>query len=236
MIKTVIIEDERASQELLVMKLTALFPEIQIKKVIENVSEAVAYLSSEVVDLVFMDNQIKGGFSGDILDQLPPEFTFGIIYITAFSEYAVEALNRGASYYLLKPFSEDELKNAVQKVLNLYNENRNVIQINGSGSNQFVNLNELVYIESQGSYSLFHITGGRTVVSSKNLGYFEAKLPSSVFIRIHHSAIINMNFIASIIKGKNPKVILKQDGRQLEISQRKASSFYAAIKGFDRVM
>lgn len=236
MIKTVIIEDERASQELLAMKLAVLFPEIQIKKVIDNVSEAVAYLSSEEVDLVFMDNQIKGGFSGDIFKQLSVELTFSVIYITAFSEYAVEALNRGASYYMLKPFSEDELKTAVRKVLNSYYENKNVIQITGSGSNQFVNFNELVYIESQGTYSLFHITGGRTVVSSRNLGYYEAKLPSSVFFRIHHSVIVNMNFIASIMKGKNPKVILKTDGKQLDISQRKASAFYLALKGFDWVM
>jgi two-component system LytT family response regulator len=233
MIKSVIIEDEKASQELLAMKLAVLFPEIKIIKVIDNVHEAVACLSSSDINLVFMDNQIKGGSASDILDQLPAELPFSIIYITAFAEYAIEALNRGASYYLLKPFGEEDLKMAVQKVLHVFYENNNIIQISGSGVNQMVSISELVYIESQGTYSIFHTESGRTIVSSKNLGYFEVRLPSATFFRIHHSCIINMNFISSIQKGQHPKVILKTDGIQLEISQRRAPSFYTAMRGFN---
>jgi two-component system LytT family response regulator len=236
MIKTVIIEDERASQELLGMKLSTLFPEIKIVNIIDNVDESVTYLSREEVDLVFMDNQIKGGFASDILNKLPNDLTLHIIYITAFSEYAIEALNRGAAYYLLKPFREDELITAVQRVLLTLNERKNIIQISGSGKNQMVSISEVLYIESQGTYSIFHLVSGRLVVSSKNLGYFESILPKDTFFRIHHSIIVNMGFIDSVLKGKNPQVILKPHGKHLGISQRKAPVFYATLKGFHSLL
>jgi two-component system LytT family response regulator len=100
MIKCVIVEDELPAQALLADKLKRLFPEIAIMCMFDYMQEAVNYLSHNKVDLVFLDNRLKGGFGLDVIEQTG-HLDFEVIFATAYSEYAVDALNKGAIFYLL---------------------------------------------------------------------------------------------------------------------------------------
>jgi two-component system LytT family response regulator len=124
MIKCVIVEDELTGQALLADKLKRLFPEITVKCIIDNKQEAVTYLNHNVVDIVFLDNRLKGGFGLDVIQQMEhPDFE--VIFATAYSQYAVEALNNGAIFYLLKPFSDADFSEAVEKAIRKTNEKKN---------------------------------------------------------------------------------------------------------------
>jgi two-component system LytT family response regulator len=221
MIQCVIIEDEKASQDTLIRKLNFFYPNINIKAVIDNAPEAITYLSENKIDLVFVDNHIKQGRGMDVINHFQ-EKKFKVIFSTAFSEYAIEALNKNASYYLLKPYSDSEFKTAINKCITSLKETSKSITI---GSNkEIIAFKTILYLQSEGAYTIFHLENGKTIYTSKNIGYYEKKLPSKFFFRIHHSTIVNQLKIEKIHRGINTMAILK-NGIQLKISTRKQKDF-----------
>ncbi|MFM7154781.1 MAG: LytR/AlgR family response regulator transcription factor, partial [Bacteroidota bacterium] len=106
-INCLIVEDEKLGQDILLKKLNLLFPRCKVVGIAESVKSAVTLMNTSRPDIVFMDVQIKGGTAFDILSEFP-ERAFHVIFLTAYSQYAIEALNKSASYYLLKPIDDDE--------------------------------------------------------------------------------------------------------------------------------
>jgi two-component system LytT family response regulator len=228
MIKCVIVEDELTGQALLADKLKRLFPEITVKCIIDNKQEAVTYLNHNVVDIVFLDNRLKGGFGLDVIQQMEhPDFE--VIFATAYSQYAVEALNNGAIFYLLKPFSDADFSEAVEKAIRKTNEKKNQLSI-GVGTENIIKLDDIMYIESEGSYSVFTLLNKSTMMASKNLGYFENRLPTDTFFRIHHSFIVNIKHVIKVKNGPSPQLVLADGITCLPVSQRKAKAVFEQLK------
>jgi two-component system LytT family response regulator len=228
MIKCVIVEDELTGQALLADKLKRLFPEITVKCIIDNKQEAVTYLNHNVVDIVFLDNRLKGGFGLDVIQQMEhPDFE--VIFATAYSQYAVEALNKGAVFYLLKPFSDADFSEAVEKAIRKTNEKKNQLSI-GVGTENIIKLDDIMYIESEGSYSVFTLLNKSTMMASKNLGYFENRLPTDTFFRIHHSFIVNIKHVIKVKNGPSPQLVLADGITCLPVSQRKAKAVFEQLK------
>lgn len=220
-----IIEDEKASQDALIHKIKTHFPNINIKAIIDNVPEAISYISKHKIDLVFVDNHIKRGRGMDVINHFKNR-NFAVIFSTAFSEYAIEALNNNASYYLLKPYSDDEFITAVEKTLEGYTDNSKSIIIGNNKEN--IPYQSIVYLRSEGAYTIFYLEGGKTIYTSKNIGYYEKHLPLWCFFRIHHSTIVNTSKIIEIEKDKGVSVILK-NGTSLSVSNRKLKKFIEQI-------
>jgi two-component system LytT family response regulator len=220
-----IIEDEKASQDMLINKIKTYFPQINIKAIIDNAPEAINYISKHKLDLVFVDNHIKRGRGMDVINHFQNR-NFAVIFSTAFSEYAVEALNNNASYYLLKPYSDDEFITAVEKSLERYIDNSKSITIGSNKEN--IPYKSIVYLKSEGAYTIFYLEGGKTIYTSKNIGYYEKHLPVWCFFRIHHSTIVNTSKIMEIEKDKGVSVILK-NGTSLNVSNRKLKKFIEQI-------
>lgn len=228
MINCLIIEDEIASQELLVSKINFHFPKLKIKGIIDNVSEAIQFLKNNKIDLVFLDNQIKEGRGLDIIKQFENP-TFSVIYCTAFPEYAIDALNYNALYYLLKPYTTEEFKVAINKYFSKSNiKNNDYIILNHNSTKYKIPFDEIYYIKSEGSYTTFYLSTNKEIVTSKNIGSYIDKIPTNLFYRIHHSSIININMIKSFHLGSNPYVVLLNDV-ELTISKRKLKDFQNVI-------
>jgi two-component system LytT family response regulator len=228
MIHCVVIEDEIASQEILTARLRSMYPEIQIDAMIGDKSEAVAYLKKNRVDLVFMDNHLVGGMGLQVLQESNLIST-EVIFITAYSEYAIEALNNGATYYLLKPYNDSQFRESVDRALQRIGDRRRILMV-GAKQDTMIHLDDVMYIESDGVYSVFHMVDGTKVISSRNLGVFESRLSPYNFYRIHHSVIVNVDHIATVEKGQNPSIRLKDGHTELSISQRKAKAFFDAFE------
>jgi len=227
MVKCLIVEDEKSSQELLLSRIKKAFPEIFVAGITASVGDAIDFLKRRKVELLFLDNQIKGGMGMDILSQVPA-VNFEVIFTTASSEYAVEALNAGATYYLLKPYNEEEFVVAVSKALSRVYLNRGSLTI-GHGNKRIISLDELMYIKSEGAYTIFVLKDGNIETSSRNLGFFEVRLPGERFFRIHHSCIVNRSFIAEVERGESPNILLTDGETRLQISQRRATAFFDKI-------
>jgi len=220
MIKCVIVEDEVAGQFLLQRKIKKHYPSCNIEAVIDNTDEAVKYLNNHSVDLVFMDVQIKGGTGLDILNKIDNP-TFETVFITAYADYAIQALNKNASYYLLKPIRDEDFIEGMDHVLEKIQKEKGDtgLFISRKGEQFFVQYKEIIYLESDGAYSHIYTTTDR-LMSSKNLGHYKKVLPDNQFIRTHHSYIVNLQHIKKLVKTRGGTLTMSNDD-QVPVAQRR---------------
>jgi len=224
MIRCLVVEDEFAAQQLLLKKIKTYYPTIRVMAVIDNKTEAVAYIDTHELDLVFLDVQIKGGTGLDVL-QSTVNRDFEAVFITAYDHYAIEALNENASYYLLKPIRNEDFQKGMTTILSRIQTKKEAafILVPHRGIQQSIQTNDILYLESDGAYTVV-VTSADRYVSSKNLGYYEKALNGSQFIRSHHSFIVNISCIQSFKKGRSGLLILK-NGDEIPVAQRRMNDF-----------
>lgn len=225
-IQTIIIEDEEINRQLL---------EHLIKKycdsfaLIGSFDSAESFVESNLikdVDLIFLDIKL-GNKSGFDLTELCDISSKMIIVVTAYSEYMLKSIQNEFLYYLLKPIEITELLNAQKIAEKNYlrfktsppeNLEQEYITIPMLKKLVRLKIDEIVFIKSQGSYSIFHLENGQETVSTKNIGEYVDL--NSKFIRIHHSYVINISKVTSITSNDGDFCILLKN-IQVPISRRK---------------
>ena len=243
LIKSVIIDDEPGNIITLSTLLKDYCPEISVAGVAPDPLKGYELIQALNPDLVFLDIEMPYGNAFDLLDRLAP-IKFEVIFITAFNGYAIKAFKYAALDYILKPVNISELKASVKRVVdrteekkvntrvasllnNLKPEN-NIAQKIGLRTGDgffFEGIDNIMYIQAEGSYCNVCIKGRKKELVSKSLKEFEDILPESIFCRVHHSHIININFIKKYYKGRGGYVEM-EDGAMVEISVRKKSDFF----------
>ena len=252
--KAIVIDDERNVREALITLLNQNCPEIIIRGSASSAAEGRAMLKENDVDFIFLDISMphEDGFA--FLQSIPKE-NYGIIFTTAYQEYALKALKANAIDYLLKPVNADELREAVSKATgyyelrhhrseardiyheslenlhkNIQNEEKAITRITVAEQFGFrmVNVADLMYLEADSNYTILHLSGLDKIVATRSLGEFEKILESPGFFRIHKSVIINMNFLKGYSSYEGNFAVLT-DGTSLNISRRKLNEFREAI-------
>ena len=186
-IRCIIIDDEPASQNVLnsfVNKIDYL----DLKQVCNNALEALEFLKTNTVDLLFLDINMPqlSGLSFYKSLQNPPN----VIFTTAYSEHALEGFELAATDYLLKPFSFERFVKAVTKIKSLLDKNIEHIIIKSDKKLHQIKIDELYFIESLGDYIKVHLKD-KFLVVYKTLKKIKDELPDSTFIQTHKSFIIN---------------------------------------------
>lgn len=247
-IRTILVDDETASRETISRHLRDGVPEVTVIAEAGSVQSAVEKIQSAKPQLLLLDISLKDGTGFDILHQLP-EKDFEVIFITAYEKYAIEAFRFSAVDFLLKPVEPGTLREAVLKAIekielrqfknrwevlvhNLSVEksvNKRLAIATNTGF-EFLQINMIIRCESNSNYTVFHLPGGKKITTSRHLGFYEDLLPVGIFCRIHHSHLINLNYIERYIKGRGGSVIMK-DGAELEVSQRRRDEFLGKIAG-----
>jgi len=257
----IIIDDERNVREALGLMLKVHCPEIQICGTAASASEGRELLKNEDIDFIFLDISMpkEDGFA---FMQSIPKDNYGIIFVTAYEEYALRALKASAIDYLLKPVNSIELREAVTKAIqyhelrdakaeirsiyheSLENLHENVhsvskqiekITIAEQFGFRMVKVAELMYLQADSNYTILHLSGLDKIVASRSLGEFEKILENSMFFRIHKSTIINMNFLKAYSSYEGNFAELT-DGTKLSISRRKLNEFRDAIRHFSKTI
>jgi two-component system, LytTR family, response regulator len=232
-LKSVIVEDETASREILRNYLVTYCPKVNLIGEASTIDEALLLIRSNELDLVFLDVEMPFGNAFDLLDRVGNR-TFEMVFVTAYRHYAVDALNHHASYYIMKPISIDELIKAVDYVVGL-KEKENQLQgkvlfskvkevsgkltIPQQNGFEVLNIADILYCRADDNYTEIYLKDKKIVVS-KTLKYLEDALKRAPFARIHKSYLVNINAIVKYSKGKGGSVIIS-NGKELLISAAK---------------
>ncbi len=249
MIKTLIIEDEQKSRDVLMKIIEKTCPELKVVGNAGNVTEGIEMIKSLKPDLVFLDITMPDGSGFDLLEQVGDQ-KFDLIFATASNSHAIRAFKYSACDYLLKPIDIEELRNAVLRVVkrkseapDMGNLNFLIQQLKRSDDNfqkitlptgnayEIINLKDIVRCEADGSYTYFYLTDKRKLMVSASLKHYEELLPEQDFIRVHHHNLINMNHVIRFLKEDGGYAVMT-DGSKIEISRRKKDQFMDRLKSF----
>ncbi|AWH74655.1 DNA-binding response regulator [Dokdonia sp. Dokd-P16] len=236
MINAVIVEDEFNALNTLDKLIRYTQKDIEVIAKIDNVPEAISFLKAESPDLVFLDIELIGGNAFQILEALD-SIDFKIIFTTAYDEFAIKAIKFDTIDYLLKPIDSEELsdcidrfrvaykkeqvyKNAVDKVSEInQKEIEKTLLIKTAEAQYFLQTKDIVRCQSDGAYTVFH-TVDRTIMSARNLKYYENILSEHTFVRVHQSHLVNIKYIKTI--NVNNTVRLTND-EEIPVATRKKS-------------
>lgn len=234
----VIVDDEFTSRMALKDALTAYANEIFIEEA-SSVSSAIEKISKIQPDLVFLDIELGDGTGFDVLEQTSYH-KFHTIFITAYNQYAIKAFRINAVDYLLKPINFNDLNEAIAKFRDLQNTKTNkqisllLDEIKKSNLNHRIclptndgfniyEINSIIRCESSSNYCVIYFHGEEKLLIAKTLKELEEELSSYNFQRVHHSHLVNMQYVKQY-NSKNGGHLFLKDGTSIPVSHRKKSN------------
>ena len=231
-LRTIIIEDEKPAQDLLARWLKAI-PQIEVVAICSDGFSGVKTIAEHKPDLIFLDIQMPKltGFEMlELLDELPK-----IIFTTAYNEYAVKAFETGAVDYLLKPFSNSRLLDAIEKarhqvsmgeklasVKQVMQQNEGNIErvvVKNGSEISIIPVSDIIYIESQDDYVMIN-TADAHFLKHDTMKFYETGLDTGKFVRIHRKYIVAIVAIKQIeLYKKDSYLLWLHQGEKLTISK-----------------
>jgi two-component system LytT family response regulator len=227
-IRVLIVDDEHLARR----RIAALLkndPEVEVIGMAANAREALRFLEKEDADLIFLDIQMPGmdGFAFlKSLQQDPPPV---VVFVTAFDEHAVRAFEAQALDYILKPYDEERFQKALSRAKKLVEKRQpkktlQRLPVKVGDKYVFVRIDDVNWIEAEGKYARLH-TRTSSYLLRGGLQQLESQLDSERFLRIHRSAIVNVDRIREIrtlFHGDSEAIL--QDGTRLTVSRRYRSN------------
>lgn len=232
-LNAVIVEDEAGSREILRNYVAKYCKDVILMGEAANIEQGLDLVEKVAPDLVFLDVEMPFGNAFDFLDQLPDR-TFETVFVTAYNQYAMEALNNHAAYYLMKPINIDELIKAVSYVREIKEKEDALedkilspklkkvdgkITLPQQDGFQVLNVADILFCKADDNYTEIYLDNKKLLVS-KTLKYFEEALSDFTFARIHKSYLVNVNEVVKYKKGKGGSVVIS-NGKELLVSASK---------------
>lgn len=247
MIKTIIIDDEQPARDYLEKLISRYFPnKFAIVQKCANIDHGLEAIKEHRPDLVFLDIRMQDGSGFDLLKRIDM-VEFEVIFTTAHSEYALEAIKQSALDYLLKPIDQMDLRSAIKKYekKTQYRNDLDRIRLllenldNGNGLQpkiafpsgdgyKLVRANTIQYCTAEGNYTRFYLVDGSSFVLARTLKKVEEQLPSNLFLRIHKSYLVNLNCIKEYGNSDGNYVTIANNER-LPIASRKKTEVIERI-------
>lgn len=245
-IKAVIIDDEQHSLETTDILVRKYCPGVLVMGLADSPEKGITLIDALNPELVFLDIAMPR-MNGFEMLQFVQFKEFDIIFTTAFDAYAIKAFKVNAIDYLLKPIEPEELIKAVDKVKSKVEKNlhlnrideilqssglqgfkKNKLALPVEGKIAMLEYDSILYCESDGNYTKIHLSTQKTIMVSRTLKDIESMLPQPIFMRIHHSYVVNINHIKEYIRGEGGEVLLS-NGDQLMVSRNKKEELLAAL-------
>ena len=258
-IRTVIVDDEAAARRGLRLLLNN-DPDVKIIAECRNGLEAVATLKAAKADLMFLDIQMPGMDGFEVLRSTPPKQRPVVVFVTAYNEYALKAFETHALDYVLKPYSDERFRAALNRVKKhldqcelaelghrlsglLREHGENTLQSNNEAVTSyleripirsgihvvFINTSDIDWIEANGDYVLLHIGSKKHQIADR-MKTIENKLNPKQFVRIHRSAIVNIERIKEVQPYfHGDYIVILKDSTELRLSRRRRRSFESAL-------
>lgn len=246
-IASLIIDDEANGRENLGILLKGYHPRIEIIGTAANVNDAEKLIIKKEPQLVFLDIQLGAETAFTLLNRLPNP-SFEIIFVTAHEDYAMRAFEFMAIDYLLKPIGIDKLEKAVinameridNKTMHIsmeemmlhvrnFNRNQHKIALSTQTGYEMVYIREVMYCQSEGSYTRFLFTSGDELLVSKNLKYYENLLSEYGFSRSHNTTLVNLLYVKRLERSAGGYLVM-ENNKTLPVSKSKRQELESLIK------
>lgn len=245
-INCIIIDDEPKAIDLLEKRLAVLFPALHIAGKYTQWKDGMEAIRENAPDILFLDISMPEKSGIDFL-KLFPSIPFQVIFITAHSEFALQAIKFSAAGYVLKPIDDYELSFAVNKALerikdkpaakepvtqtnNNHNHNARKIGIPNIKGVDYLNPDDILYFESVNKYTKV-VTKNYSIMSSYNLGAYRKILDEQVFYSVHRSYIANMNHIKSY---QTSGMLIMDDNMQIPVARSVRADFLSVFNQISR--
>ncbi|HEY1033249.1 MAG TPA: LytTR family DNA-binding domain-containing protein [Flavipsychrobacter sp.] len=242
--KCVIIDDEPKAIELLVSRLKVLFPNIQVAGTFTDWGSGLECVRAGGFDILFLDVSMPEKTGIDFL-KLFPAINFQVIFITAHSEFALQAIKFSAAGYVLKPIDDYELSFAINKAIeNIGNKAPKVAEVNGNGQSKdilkigipntkgidYLNADDILYFESVNKYTKV-VTNSYSIISSYNVGEFKKIIDPETFFQVHRSYIVNLYHIK---RYETSGTLVMDDNMQIPVSKTIKNEFMVEFSRISR--
>ncbi|MBU3004292.1 LytR/AlgR family response regulator transcription factor [Paraglaciecola arctica] len=232
MFHCIVIDDENLARE----RITS-FVEQQSNWLIDGQAgeykEAESLLLKHRPDVCFMDINIIGGSGIELAGKLAKSLDCHWVFTTASSDYALQAFDIEATDYLLKPFENSRLAAVLQKVEKLKSSTvktcKNILAVKSVGAVEFVNVQDIIWIKGSANYVELHCEN-RMLLHRETLSKLETQLDSQQFIRVHRSAMVNVDKINSLSSELGRFSLLHlNNGDEVKIGQGHKASLFEAL-------
>ncbi len=241
----IIVDDESSSRKIMQSFVSKYCPKLEILGEASNIIEAKKLIDQSKPQIVFLDIEMPHGTAFDLLDQYH-SIDFHVVFITAYSQYAIQAFNLASAKYLLKPIDIDQLVDAVEDVCkridtqeksaithvlmdNLKHKQVSKVIIPLVDGFEIVRTSEIIYISANDNFSVFQLVSGKRIMACRKLSFYEDNLANAGFLRIHRSTIINLDKLKKYQKGKGGIAIM-ENGKELDVSQSRKKTLLNYFK------
>ena len=234
-LNAIIIDAEAISRETLRTYLDRYCPNVKVLAEADGVASGIKQIQQHQPDLIFLDVEMPYGNAFDLLEQVG-EINFETIFVTAYSQYALKALNLSAAYYLLKPVDVDELISAVDRVAENIKKNNQAFHTKILVENlrtlqqqshkvvlpvmegfEVVRMKEILRCQANGNFTDIYLKEGKKKMICRPLKHFEEILGESGFMRVHRAHVVNLEYVVGYIRGKAGQIRL-EDGTEIQVS------------------
>jgi two-component system, LytTR family, response regulator len=205
-IRTLIIDDEPLARSRIRAMLTT-HPDIDVVAECGSAGEAAALLRKEPAALLLLDIEMPGASGFEMLKTTPSGNGPAIVFVTAHEEFALEAFEANAVDYLVKPFSQERLDRALWRVRRFVEGNgmarparrwRERFGVRMRGEVVFVRVSSIDWIAGAGNYVRLY-SGGESHLLRESLQNLATELDPAVFLRVHRSAIVNIERVRKLV-------------------------------------
>lgn len=253
MIRTIVVEDEEYSLEMMKMLIAGYIPSLEVVGTATSVPDGIREIEDKRPDLVLLDIELGDKRSFDILEAVKVR-DFGVIFTTAFDHYAIKAIRYSAFDYLLKPVDLDELQGAVNRFAeNLQNKENQAKQfdvlLEGLKSNTmpakimipsksgivYIEVSQIKYIEADGSYCDIYFLNNKKFTSSKTMSELQEMLADNpMFVRSHKSFLVNLSCVKEFHHSGKTGYAELTDGSTVLVAFRKKADFIKMMDQYIR--
>lgn len=224
MMKVAIIEDEPVGQKNLTNLIKSYCPDLVVDFIADSIKEGAAQINLHRPELIFLDIELPDGTGFDLLNKLT--YKPYVIFVTAYQNFAIQAIKESAIDYILKPIDIIELQAAVNRAINLSSKTEKAgiknqkLVIYQENESHFLDIDQILYCKSESNYSYIILMDNRKILTTHTLAQLEEKLAKNNFIRIHQSYLVNSKYISRYIKTEGSQIELT-NGQILDVSRRK---------------
>ncbi len=243
-LKSIIVDDEKHGRENLAGILREYCPEVEVLGEAASVEAALSLIREQPPQLIFLDIEMPRANGFQLLEHLK-DFSFEVIFVTAYDNYAIKAIRFSAADYILKPINYNDLKSAVEKVSGRIREKQDNLRmkqlyhnLNQPGNPriglpagdriEYTDVGNIVRCQGEGNYTHIWFGDGKHLLVAKTLVEFEDLLQDFGFVRAHKTHLVNLKQVVAFLISGN--LLNLKNGEQIPVSRRRKENVMERLR------